>query len=115
MVRQANLGTQVSGLGYTDASMLGQVGQQQQGQTQANLDVAQKDWQAQNDYQKQNLDWLSQITRGLQAQPTAYGSTAINPTQYNTLSPLAAAWQGFSGSKSLMSPTTATPTQQATR
>ena len=95
--RQANLGSQVSQLGYADAGMLGTAGQQQQAQQQANMTLANQDWQNQNNYQKQNLDWLSQIIRGLPAQQSTYTTGTQVPTAANQVSPLAAAMQGFAG------------------
>lgn len=112
MQRQATLGTQVQQLGYNDTAMLGQAGQQQQAQTQANMSLANQDWQNQNNWQKQNLDWLSQIIRGLPAQSSTYTTNTTIPTAANQVSPLAAAWQGMLGTRTLAS---STPTQTATR
>jgi hypothetical protein len=113
--RQANLGQQVSNLGYTDTGMLGTVGQQQQGQTQANMDLNFQDWTKQHDWQKDNLGWLSNIIRGLPVDQSAFQTQTTAPTagSANQISPLASAFQGFAGARTLANPIYATPTQQA--
>lgn len=92
-------------LGAQDAGLLSAAGQQRQAQTQANLDIANQDWNKQNDWQKQNIDWLSQIVRGLPASETKYQYTSGAPTSSASLSPLAAAAQGFFGGRTLASTT----------
>jgi hypothetical protein len=103
MQRQAALGQQIQQLGFQDASMLGTAGQQKQTQAQANRDIGFQDWNKQADWQKSNLDWLSQIIRGLPASETRYQYQTEVPQQQ--ISPLAMAAQGFLGAKSLFSPT----------
>ena len=113
--RQANLGQQVSNLGYTDTGMLGTVGQQQQGQQQANMDLNFQDWTKQNQWQQDQLGWLSNIVRGLPVDQSAFKSQTSAPTAggASQISPLAAAFQGFAGARTLANPIYATPTQQA--
>lgn len=106
MQRQAALGQQVQQLGFQDASMLGTAGQQKQQQTQQNLNMGYEDWNKQKDWQKSNLDWLSQIVRGLPADQTRYQYQTEQPQQQ--ISPLAMAAQGFLGARSLFSPQTTT-------
>lgn len=103
MTRQASLGQTVQQLGFQDASMLGTAGGQQQAQTQQNMNLANQDWQNQNNYQKQNIDWLSGVIRGLPSQQSTYQSTTQLPTASSTISPLAAAAQGFLGARTLAS------------
>lgn len=103
--RQSALGQMTQQLGAQDASLLSTVGQQNQALTQQNLDVANQDWQNQNNFQKGQLDWLSQIIRGLPAQSSTYTTNTQTPTAANQLSPLAAATQGFLGAKTLATPT----------
>ena len=103
--RYSTLGQTVSNLGYGDTSMLGTAGQQQQAQTQANLNTGYDDWSNQNDWQKKQLDWLSQIIRGLPAQTSTYTSSTATPTPASQISPLSAAFQGFAGTRALTSPT----------
>jgi hypothetical protein len=106
--RQGALAQTTQQLNAADIGLLSTAGQQQQGQTQANLDTGRKDWQAQQDWQKQNIDWLSQIIRGLPASETKYQYQSAAPQQSATMSPLAAAAQGFFGTRSVTSPTTTT-------
>ena len=103
MTRQASLGQTVQQLGFQDASMLGTAGGQQQAQTQQNLNLANQDWQNQNNYQKQNIDWLSGVIRGLPSKESTYQSQTQMPTAQSTISPLAAAAQGFLGARTLAS------------
>jgi hypothetical protein len=106
--RQANLGGQVQQYGAQDTGLLSTAGQQQQALTQQNLGVAKQDWQQQNEFQKQNLDWLSQIIRGLPAQSSTYASNTSIPTAASSISPLAAAAQGFLGARTAVAPAATT-------
>lgn len=108
--QQAALGQQTQQLGFQDASMLGTVGQQQQQQTQQNLNMGFEDWNKEQDWQKSNLDWLSQIIRGLPQTESRYQYQTEIPQQQ--ISPLAAAAQGFLGARSLFSPTQTSTTQK---
>lgn len=65
-------GSQLSGLAQLqqqmagrDASALSAVGDTRQQQNQRNLDLAYQDFQNQRDYPRQNVDWMSNIIRGL--------------------------------------------------
>lgn len=51
-------------MGYTDTAALEAIGQQQQALGQRNLDVAYQDFQAQRDYPKSQLGFLSNLVRG---------------------------------------------------
>lgn len=105
--RQANLGGQVQQFGANDVGALSTAGGQQQALTQQNLTTANQDWQNQNNWQRQNLDWLSQIIRGLPAQSQTSVTQTQVPTAGTQISPLAAAAQGFAGARTLASPITA--------
>ena len=105
--RLANLGGQVQQFAANDVGALSTAGQQLQGLTQQNLNTANQDWQSQNNWQRQNLDWLSQIIRGLPAQQSTFSSTTPTPSSGTQISPLAAAAQGFAGARTLASPITA--------
>lgn len=112
--RQANLGAQVSALGYKDASMLGAFGQQQQQFDQQNLDTAYNDWQQQNNWQKDQLSWLSNIIRGQTMPSTTYNTSAASNAA-NMMSPLQAIMQGGAAGTALMSPVySQNPNQQQT-
>ncbi len=54
--RYSALGQTTQQLGAQDASLLSTIGQQNQALTQQNLDVANQDWQNQNNFQKGQLD-----------------------------------------------------------
>lgn len=105
LTRQAGLGGQVQQFGAQDIGLLSTAGQQQQGLEQQNLSLANQDWQSQNNFQKDQLGWLSNIIRGLPAgQQSSVTQTSV-PTAANQISPLAAAAQGFLGARTLASPT----------
>lgn len=76
--------------------------------------MANQDWMNQNNYQKSQLDWLSQILRGLPAQQSTYTTNTQTPTLANQMSPLAAATQGFVGAKTLATPAQYTYGKQTT-
>lgn len=61
-------------MGLKDAAALESVGATQQNQNQKNLDTAYSDFTNQTNYDKNNLDWLSGIIRGIQT-PTSTTST----------------------------------------
>lgn len=109
LTRIGNLGGQVQQYAAQDAGLLGTVGQQRQALAQQNMALANQDWGNQNNHQRQQLDWLSQIVRGLPAQSSTYATNTQIPAASQTVSPLAAAAQGFSGARALTAPT---PTQQ---
>lgn len=76
------LGESLQKAGLTDAGALAAVGEQQQAQNQKNLDLAYGDFQAQRDYPKQQVDWLSNIIRGIpnSAIPTQTTTTSTGPS-----------------------------------
>lgn len=95
----ANMSTQ---LGYQDAGMLSQIGQQQQALDQNSLDLAYRDFLQQRDYPKNNLQFLDEIVRGLPVtKSTVQDKSDINPIQ--TMSPLQQAAAAFTGLKSTLS------------
>lgn len=61
----AGLGQATQQAGLTDAQSLINTGAMQQAQTQTGLDTAYQDFLNQRDYQRQNLNWLSGILRGV--------------------------------------------------
>lgn len=79
------LGKDLSQMGLTDAATMENIGQQKQGQTQKNLDLAHSDFEAQRDYPKQQTDWLSNIIRGIpnNAIPTSTTTQSTAPFQGN--------------------------------
>jgi len=105
LTRQASLGQLQQQLGYQDASMMDTMGQQQQAQMQKNMDLANQDYTNQLNYPKQQLSFLSDIIRGQQVGSTGFSSTTAPSAASSTISPLAAAAQGFLGAKTLATPT----------
>lgn len=77
----ASLGQQ---MGLQGNAALNAVGQEQQGQSQRNLDLAYQDWQNQTQYPQQMVDWLSQTIRGIPSQGQVVQGT--RPADPNTLS-----------------------------
>jgi hypothetical protein len=62
---QAGLGQLVQGMGNTDIQTLLNVGNMQNAQSQAGMDMAYQDFLNQRDYDRQNLNWMSGILRGV--------------------------------------------------
>lgn len=87
-------GSQLSGLAQLqqqmagrDASSLSMVGDAQQQQVQRNLDTAYGDFQAQRDYPRQNVDWMSSIIRGIPYDRST-STTSTGPANVYQPSPL---------------------------
>jgi len=68
----ATLGESAQNQAFKDVGALSAVGSDVQQQQQRNLDLAYQDFQAQRDYPKQNVDWLSSVIRGM---PTPMSTT----------------------------------------
>jgi len=88
------------GMAAQDAAALQSIGQENQAQQQKQLDIGYQDWKAQQDYPKQQLDWLQAQLKGVgQYVPTTTTSsgysTAMSP------SPLSQMAQAYFGSKAL--------------
>lgn len=81
------LGQMQQALGLQGASALDAIGQMQQGQQQKNLDLANQDFQAQRDYPRQTVDWLSSVIRGMPA-PQSTTTTSTGPANVYQPSPL---------------------------
>jgi len=101
--RQAQLGQQAQQQGYVDTSMLDTIGQQQQQQQQRNMDLAYQDFTQQRDYGKTNLSFLSDVIRGNPVSTTGFQALTNPGTSMNQISPLAAAAQGFLGTRAAVS------------
>lgn len=99
--RQAQLGQLTQQLGYQDTSMLDTMGQQQQAQQQQNMNLAQTDFTNQLNYPKTQLSFLSDIIRGNPTGSTSFTASQVPGASAQTISPLAAAAQGFLGAKTL--------------
>jgi len=106
LTRQANVATQTQQLGAQDVAYLDTLGQTQQNQTQRNMDVANQDYTNQVNYPRQQLSFASDIIRGTPTSSTSYQATTNPGSAATTLSPLAAAAQGFLGGRALSTNTT---------
>lgn len=106
LTRQANLGQLTQQLGYQDTSYLDTMGQQQQALQQQNMDLANTDFTNQLNYPKTQLSFLSDVIRGNPTSTTNYAATSTPGVATSTISPLAAAAQGFLGARTI----TTTPT-----
>jgi hypothetical protein len=106
--RAGNVADMGQRLAYQDTAMLDTVGQAKQNLDQQSLNQGFQDFQAQQDYPKQQLDWLSQIMRGLpaQAQTNVMQNTAAPIT---TASPLQQAAAAFAGTRSALTGPTVAP------
>lgn len=97
------LGQLGQSMGLKDAAALEAVGMQEQQLGQRNLDLAYQDFLEQRDYPKSQVDWMSQIIRGLppSAVPTSTTTSSTGPASVYQPSPLAqlaslgAGWQGL--------------------
>jgi hypothetical protein len=78
------LGQTAQQLGLTGAGALDTVGKMQQGQQQANLDLAYQDFANQRDYPRQTVDWLSSVIRGM---PAPVSTTSQQRGPANTYQP----------------------------
>lgn len=88
-------------LTYQDVGMLDASGLKQQNLDQQSLDQGYNDFTTQQQYPKNQLDWLSQIIRGLPAQNQTSGVTSASaPVQ--TMSPLQQAAAAFAGTRSAL-------------
>jgi hypothetical protein len=110
LARQLQAGTQLGGLAslgqsmnYKDLAALDTVGQQRQGMNQANLDLANKDFENQKNYPKEQINWLSNVLRGQQmpsiqtiAQTAPLGG--IGPSPLEQLSTISDTLGGLWGS-----------------
>lgn len=94
----ANMGQTLS---YQDIGMLDASGQKQQNIGQQSLDQGYQDFMAQQNYPKQNLDWLSQIMRGLPAQ-NQQTEMMSKSAPITTMSPLQQAAAAFAGTRSAL-------------
>lgn len=68
------LGTMAQEARYTDINALGSVGNSLQDQTQSNLDLAYKDFNAQKNYQADQLGWVNNLIKGFQMPTSSYMS-----------------------------------------
>jgi hypothetical protein len=83
LASQAQLG---QGMGLTDASALQAIGQQQEDKTQQSLNLGYQDFLEQRDYPRNQVDWFSNILRGVPA-PTSTTSTTTGPASQSQLAP----------------------------
>lgn len=99
------LGESLQGLNLRDAAALEAIGGQEQQLAQRNLDLAYQDFVNQRDYPRQQVDWLSQIIRGLPATavPTSGTTTSTGPSSVYQPSPLAQIAALASGIKGISS------------
>lgn len=86
--RLGALGQLQSSLGTTDAAALQAVGQQQQAQNQAGMDLSYSDFQNQRQYPWTTLANLNSTIRGMQL-PNTQVQAISGPSQYYDASPLA--------------------------
>ena len=100
----ANITTATQGAGYKDAAALDAIGREIQKQEQANLDLGYKDFENQQNYQKENADWLAGIIRGYPVAPTGGGAVEGATQEITGGSPLAAFAGGITAGASAAQP-----------
>jgi hypothetical protein len=91
--QQGALGQASQALGLEGAQALEASGAAQQGQNQRNLDLAYQDFLQQRDYPKSQVDWLSNIIRGVPSQSTT-NSSQTGPLSGAKMGPSTAAELG---------------------
>ena len=91
--RQLTAGSQLGslaqlgqGMGLTDASALQAIGQQQEDKTQQSLNLGYQDFLEQRDYPKSQVEWFSNILRGVPA-PTTTTTSSTGPANQSQLAP----------------------------
>ena len=89
------LGAQQQGLTLQQAQALQAQGAQQQAQEQKGLDIAERDFLNQRDFEKQQLNYFSSIMRGIPVQPAMTVSQYQNPNQYAQFAGLGIAGLGL--------------------
>jgi hypothetical protein len=109
----ANVGTNISSANTRDAAALDAIGTRQQNLDQQNLTMAYQDFLAQRAFPQQQVDWLSNIIRGVpnSAVGQATTTTATGPSnvyQPSPLATLAAMGTGMAGWQQAMSGGTGT-------
>src|SRR5690606_25987783 len=87
-------------MGLRDAAALESIGASQQGQEQRSLDLAYQDFLEQRDFPRQNINWMSEIIRGLPQERTIQQSQTgpaqiYQPSTLSQLSSAAAAAAGI--------------------
>ena len=85
-----NLAGQQQNAGLKDAAALDTIGRTQQQQTQANLDTAYSDFQTQQNYAKDQSNYLASIIQGYQNVPTQQGGISTSYQNITGQSPLSA-------------------------
>lgn len=88
---------------FADTAALEAVGAQQRGLTQGSLDLAYQDFLQQRDYPQDQVNWMSQIIRGLPT-PTATTTTNVGPADVygpSPLSQIASLYSTFKGFQDL--------------
>jgi hypothetical protein len=73
------LGTMAQEARYTDINALGAVGNSLQDQTQSNLDLAKSDFDAQKNYQADQLGWVNNLIKGYAMPTSSYTSQEAIP------------------------------------
>lgn len=96
------LGTQMQQSNAMDAASLEAVGSEEQAQQQKNLDLAYQDFQTQQAYPSNQINWLSSVIRGLApTQPTVTNTQNTGPSTSSGPSPLATVASLYAGTQGL--------------
>ncbi len=99
----AQLGQQQQGLSAADAAALQSIGQAQQAQTQAGLDIAHQNFMQQQQWPKEQIAFMSDVLRGLPANAYAQTQTGQGTSTTFGPSPLSTVASLLSGYKALTS------------
>jgi len=107
----ADMARQGQSMGAADVASLDAVGNSQQQLNQRNLDLAYQDYQNQLNYPRQQVDWLSNLIRGIpnSAIPTSAATTSTGPASAYQPSPLATVASLLAGLKGIGSLTQSGP------
>lgn len=83
-VDAANVGNTIGGLEAQNVGLLGAAGQQQWTENQMNLNAARSDYTTQQQYPKQQLNFLSGVLNGLPGQPSGSTLSQYYPNAYGS-------------------------------
>jgi hypothetical protein len=100
--QMANMAQQAQGMGYVDSAALEAAGQSQQGQNQAQLNAGLAQFREEQNYTRDQLDWLNNQIRGIA--PATDRTTTTNTTgsgQSYSASPLAQLASGLTSMRGL--------------
>jgi hypothetical protein len=100
--QSAKIAELLQNLGIKDAAALQTIGGQEQAQNQKNLDLGYSDFEAQKNFPRETVDWLSTVIRGMQPGSTTtktetgpLSGASYGPSLADNIGSLASLWKGI--------------------